>query len=70
MLAPAGIPEPAAALLQREVQAALKQPDLIERLHAIDITPVGTVGTEALEQIKADRDKWAKVVAASNMRID
>jgi tripartite-type tricarboxylate transporter receptor subunit TctC len=70
MLAPAGIPEPAAALLQREVQAALKQPDLVERLRAIDITPVGTVGTEALEQIKADRDKWAKVVAASNIRID
>ena len=36
MLAPAGIPDPIAALLEREVQAALKHPDVIERFRAMD----------------------------------
>jgi tripartite-type tricarboxylate transporter receptor subunit TctC len=70
MLAPTGIPEPVAARLEREVQAALKHPDLVERLRAIDITPVGTVGAEVKARIKADRETFAKVVAAANMRAD
>jgi tripartite-type tricarboxylate transporter receptor subunit TctC len=56
--------------LEREVQAALKHPDLVERLRAIDITPVGTVGAEVKARIKADRETFAKVVAAANMRAD
>ena len=70
MLAPAGIPEPIAALLEREVQAALKLPDVIERLRAMDTTPVGIVGAEVRARLKADRAAWAKVVAAANMRLD
>jgi tripartite-type tricarboxylate transporter receptor subunit TctC len=70
MLAPAGIPDPIAALLEREVQAALKLPDIIERLHAMDTTPVGIIGPEVRARLKADRAEWAKVVAAANMRLD
>jgi tripartite-type tricarboxylate transporter receptor subunit TctC len=70
MLAPVGIPEPIFGLLEREVQFALKQPDLIDRLRAIDITPVGIVGPEVRERLKADRETFAKVVAAANMRPD
>ena len=70
MLAPAGIPEPIAALLEREVQAALKLPDVIERFRAMDTTPAGIIGAEVRARIKADREAWAKVVAAANMRLD
>jgi tripartite-type tricarboxylate transporter receptor subunit TctC len=70
LLAPAGLPEPNAALLQREVQAALKHPDVIERLRVMDTTVVGIVGAEAGAQLKADREAWAKVVAAAGMRLD
>jgi tripartite-type tricarboxylate transporter receptor subunit TctC len=70
MLAPAGIPEPTAALLEREVQAALKHPDIIERLHAMDTTPVGIIGPKVQARLKADREAWAKVVATANMRLD
>jgi tripartite-type tricarboxylate transporter receptor subunit TctC len=70
MLAPAGIPEPIAELLEREVQAALKLPDIIERLRAMDTTPVGIVGAEIPTRLKADRKAWAKVVATANMRLD
>jgi tripartite-type tricarboxylate transporter receptor subunit TctC len=70
MLAPAGIPESIAALLEREVQAALRHPDVIERFRAMDTSPVGIVGPEVRARLQADRAEWAKVVAAANMRLD
>src|SRR5439155_13761642 len=41
LLARAGLPDPIAALLEREVQAALKRPDIIERLRIMDTSPSG-----------------------------
>ena len=70
MLAPAGIPEPVAALLERELVAALRLPDIVERLRAMDATPAGIIGAEVSARLKADRSEWAKVVAAANMRIE
>jgi len=70
MLAPAGLPDHIAATLEREVQAALKQPDVIERFRQMDTAPVGIIGPDILERIRADRTTWAKVVATANMRID
>jgi tripartite-type tricarboxylate transporter receptor subunit TctC len=70
MLAPAGLPEPIAGLLEREVQAALKLPDVIERLRAMDTRPAGIIGPEVRTRLQADRAEWAKVVAAANMRLD
>lgn len=68
MLAPAGIPEAAAALLEREVVHALMLPDVIERLRAMDAAPAGIVGPQVLARLKTDRIEWAKVVAATKMR--
>jgi tripartite-type tricarboxylate transporter receptor subunit TctC len=70
MLAPAGIPEPIAALLEREVQAALKLPDIVERLGVMDASPAGIIGAEVRARLKADREAWAKVVAAAGMRLE
>jgi tripartite-type tricarboxylate transporter receptor subunit TctC len=70
LLAPAGLPEPIAALLEREVQAALEHADVIERLRAMDTTPVAIIGPEVRARLQADRAVWAKVVAAAKMRLD
>jgi len=70
LLAPAGLPEPIAALLGREVQVALKLPDVIERLRAMDTIPAGTIGPEVRARLKSDRAEWAKVVAAANMQLE
>jgi tripartite-type tricarboxylate transporter receptor subunit TctC len=70
LLAPAGLPDQIATLLEREVQAALKHPDIIARFRATDTTPAGIIGPEVLARIKTDRAAWAKVVAAANMRLD
>ena len=70
MLAPAGTPEPIAMLLERELVAALRLPDVIDRLRAMDATPAGITGAEVPARLKADRTEWAKVVAAANMQIE
>jgi tripartite-type tricarboxylate transporter receptor subunit TctC len=70
LVAPAGVSESVVALLEREVQAALTLPDLIERFRRMDTSTVGTVGPEVGARLKADRETWAKVVAATNIRLD
>jgi len=70
MLAPAGLPASIAAVLERNVVAALRHPDVVERLRAMDTTPDVVIGAEARARLKADREDWSKVVAAAGMRVD
>ena len=42
LLAPAGVPDAVADLLEREVRAALKSPDLHDKFRAQDITVIGS----------------------------
>jgi tripartite-type tricarboxylate transporter receptor subunit TctC len=70
LLAPTGIPDPIVRLLEREVATALKLPDVVERLRAMDMAPGPIAGGDMLARIKADRAQWAKVVAAAHMRIE
>jgi tripartite-type tricarboxylate transporter receptor subunit TctC len=70
VLAPAGIPDAVVALLERELQAVLKLPDVIERFRLMDTSSVGIVGAEVKARLKDDRATWEKVVAAANMRLD
>jgi tripartite-type tricarboxylate transporter receptor subunit TctC len=70
LLAPAGIPEPIAELLEREIRAALKAPDIQERFRAQDIGNVGSTAAEAKARIKADTELWSGVVKAANMQVE
>ena len=70
LAAPAGIPEPVAALLEREVLQVLASPDLQEKFRAQDILIAPTPGAEASARIKSDFQKWAKVVKAAGMQVD
>jgi tripartite-type tricarboxylate transporter receptor subunit TctC len=70
LAASAGVPDPVAALLEREVLRALAAPELQEKFRALDITMALTPGAEAEARIKSDVKKWAKVVAAAGMRVD
>ena len=70
MISPDGIPEPVVGVLERELQAALSHPDMIERFRLMDFVPLGLAGVGARQRIKDDTQTWAKVVAATNMRLD
>lgn len=68
--APAAIPEPVAALLEREMRQALQSLDLKERFRAQDIAILASSATEAKARLKADTELWAGVVKAANMQLD
>jgi tripartite-type tricarboxylate transporter receptor subunit TctC len=70
LLAPAGLADTIAALLQQNVAAALRLPDVVDRLRVMDMVPGPIVGDEMLARIAADRAQWAKVVAAAHMQLD
>ena len=70
LAAPAGIPEPVAALLEREVLRILASPELQQKYRAQDILIAPTPGTETKARIKTDFEKWAKVVRAAGMQVD
>jgi tripartite-type tricarboxylate transporter receptor subunit TctC len=70
LAAPAGIPEPVAALLEREVLRVLASPELQQKYRARDILIAPTPGAETKARIKTDFEKWAKVVRATGMQVD
>jgi tripartite-type tricarboxylate transporter receptor subunit TctC len=70
MLGPAGLADPIANLLEREVRQALKFPDLQEKLRAQDIEVVGSTGAEAKARLRTDTELWTRITKAANMRAD
>jgi tripartite-type tricarboxylate transporter receptor subunit TctC len=70
MMAPAGTPREIVSLLQRETAKALKSPDVMERLRTLGLDPVGNTPEEHTAQLKADLERWAKVVKAAKVKID
>jgi tripartite-type tricarboxylate transporter receptor subunit TctC len=70
MAAPAGVPDDIAAVIEREVRAALQAPDLKEKLRPLDIVVTATTSAEAKSILKAEAETMARVVKATGMRID
>jgi len=69
-LAPAQTSRDIVARLNREMVAVLKQPDLRERLVAQGSDPVGNSPQQFGDFIRAERDKWAKVIMQAGIRIE
>jgi tripartite-type tricarboxylate transporter receptor subunit TctC len=70
LAAPAGIPEPVAALLEREALRVLASRELQQKYRARDILIAPTPSAETTARIKSDFEKWAKVVKAAGMQVD
>lgn len=62
LVGPAGIPPAIAKKLEDEVNAILKMPDVIERLKALAVYPVGGPGERHAKEAAAERAKWREVV--------
>jgi tripartite-type tricarboxylate transporter receptor subunit TctC len=70
LLAPAGLPDAIAELLEREVRAALKAPDLQDKFRAQDIEIVASTTAEARAFLRADTALWARIAKQANLRVD
>ncbi|HEU5019503.1 MAG TPA: tripartite tricarboxylate transporter substrate binding protein [Pseudolabrys sp.] len=70
MMAPAGVPDNVATLLESKVRDALKAPDLQAKLRAQDLEPVGTGAAAAKAEIDRETKLWGGVVKAAHMHVE
>jgi len=69
-LAPRGTPEPVLDRLNREIDAVLKLPEVIERIRSFGADPVGGSRAQYAEVLAADWVRWGKVVREVGIRGD
>ncbi len=70
LLAPAGTPKDIIVKINAASVKALGSPEMRERLAAQGADPVGNTSEQFSAFIKAEIDKWAKIVKASGARVD
>jgi tripartite-type tricarboxylate transporter receptor subunit TctC len=68
IFAPAGTPRPIVDRVQAEVAAALKLPDVIERLARGALAPVGSTPEQFAALLKADLARWGSLAAAIGLQ--
>ena len=70
VIAPAGLPGPIVTRLHDELVKILNLPDVRERIVADGSEPVGNTPEEFRRFMRADLDKWAKLVKESGAKLD
>ena len=70
LIAPAGTPKEIVDRLNAEVNAVLKQPDVVEKFTSAGAVPVGGSVADFERFIRTDMEKWARVVKERNIRPD
>ena len=70
LVVPAGTPKEIIDLLQREIAKAVAQPDVKDKLAALGFVPVANAPEEFGKRMKAEIEKWGKVVRDAKLRIE
>ena len=70
ILAPAGTSRDIVNTLSKEMQAAVRKPELRERFTALGIDPAGTTPEEFEKFLRNEIDKWGKVIRAANVKVE
>ncbi|MGE0035773.1 MAG: Bug family tripartite tricarboxylate transporter substrate binding protein [Xanthobacteraceae bacterium] len=68
VLAPAKTPKEIVALLNREIAAAVATPEIQQRLTALGFETAKATPEELTAYLKADGERWAKIVRASGIK--
>lgn len=70
IVGPAGIPKPVVAKLHEALITAMRSPEIRERTAASGFEIWTSTPDEFQKVIRADREKWGKIVSASGAKID
>jgi tripartite-type tricarboxylate transporter receptor subunit TctC len=66
----AGTPRPIIDRLSAAIASAIRSPEIVARLLALGLEPVGSTPDELARRITADASRWAPIVRASGFRAD
>jgi tripartite-type tricarboxylate transporter receptor subunit TctC len=67
-LVPAGTPKEIVALLNKQINAAIVLPESKAKFASLGLDVVGGTPEAFAKQMRAEGDKWAKVIKAANIR--
>ena len=70
VFAPAGTPRPIIDKLSKEIQAAMREPEMIANLAKFDITPVGNTPEQFASFINDETERWATVITRLGLKVD
>jgi tripartite-type tricarboxylate transporter receptor subunit TctC len=70
LLAPANTPPAIIAKLQSEIHAALRVPDVVDKLAAQGLEPAANTPDEFTRFIGVELAKWSKVIAAAGVKLE
>ena len=70
ILGPAGMPKDIVAKLAADVIAVLQMPDVRERLLANGVDPIGASPEQTALKMRAESDKWSKIIVAAKIKPD
>jgi len=68
-LFPARTPKEIVALINREIVRIIALPDVKERFATLGLDPVGGTPDDFAQQMRAEGEKWAKVIRAANIKV-
>ena len=70
VVAPAGVPKALLKQIGADIARAVKSPELSERMTQLGMEPVGSTPEEYDATIRAEIDKWSRVVKAAGIKLE
>ena len=70
VVAPAGLPRELARKIAADIATAVKSPEMAARMATLGLEPVGSSSDEYNAVIKAEIDKWAKVIKTAHITLE
>lgn len=68
--APAGTPRPVVDRLRAEVARIIREPEVVERLEGLGVTPVGGTPEQLAERQRADAARWSRVIGIAGIKAE
>ncbi len=70
IMVPAGTPKPIIARLNAEINAILKEPDVVAKMHAAGFDLIGGTSEDFGNLIRSEAETWAPVIRKLGLKVD